>query len=647
MKNLFAIFLLVLKRFFRLKTLVALLVILIVTTLIFIGSINEFQDSLSKSQRFQELDKKKVAKMTNYTCYSVLGVKFFYVPSALGKFLKPIGMTAELSGRVDSLTTLEILINAKSKTIFAEDVISPFRLSFLILILGSLFVLFLGRNLLRNKEFMKTLAGQFGHFKSFVYLTLSTNILITLFLILFLGILILVSTLFGIDLSSAAVNTLLGYFAVIWIMYVSFYFAGVIIGSFKNREYSVYILLGLWAISVFVIPGGLNAYISKRADNITSTFDIELKQMTILLEYEQEMEEKYGKADINNILVERENVEYYYRDVYPQIEALENNLKCEITENIERQRNLSIWFPTTFFRITGNYASGYGLDNYLIFYSKLQGEKKGFLRFMIDRVVYNDPKVMVSYIDENHTNLFYATSTLPVNFLKGVAINLGYCFILFFVAFFRFKRALCPALKTRISTEKLNIKIKTGERTTLHAYEPEIIPEIVNAFFGVSKYLKGKITIDDTNLDTSQKKNILYLPKPSEIPGDIKTLDLLAFFKRSLKLSTDEFNSLKESAGDTLLKRFEELKPLQIGNVLLSILFLGKWDTCILYNFSSGMKGDDQFELLTKLRTLDLKDKTYLLMTFTEDIYLVSNTRINIETKDSHYVASVLVKQDS
>ncbi|MCP5108742.1 MAG: hypothetical protein GY950_35480 [bacterium] len=91
--------------------------------------------------------------------------------------------------------------------------------------------------------------------------------------------------------------------------------------------------------------------------------------------------------------------------------------------------------------------------------------------------------------------------------------------------------------------------------------------------------------------------------------------------------------------GDALHKRFEKLEPLQKENVLLSILFLGKWDISILYNFGAGMRKVDQNELYVKLHSLDLKEKTYIHMTFTDDIWFVSDSRFNIFDEDSQYIA--------
>ncbi len=638
MKDFKSIFGLSFKRFFRPGKSLIIIGLILLTILIVINGFSEYQKSLEKGQQFQKLDAAKAESLTNYLYYSIFGVKFFCVPSSLGKFLDSKKVTVELEGRVDSITSLEITINGKSGAIFEEPQSSPFRYTFVTLFLGNLFVLFIGVNFSRDKEFLKFISSQCGPFKVFACRVLSKIFFFTLILLCLFAVILLVFYLFGAAPSSSDISCLAGYFMVTWTMIVSFFFAGVTIGSIRKREYAVYTLLAIWFIAIFLVPGLLNSYISKQAEDITASYQVEYEQLKIVKAFERKAKEMYGKYDGNKVEIGRKVAEYYYNEVYPQIEALENRFKNEISALIQKKRDLSIWFPTTFFQLTGNTVSGYGHQNYLKFYTFLQEKKKAFLRFWIDRVYYNDPKDLVSFTNENNSNLFHSSAALPGNFGAGVLVNLFYSFILFAVSYFRYRRALFPAWKETGSEDQLKIQLFNDEKITVNAYQNRIAPQIVNTFFGAVKTFNAEIQIEETPIVTKKKKEFLYLPHPRHLPEDIKPIELFTYFKHTWKLTAGEFRELKNTVEDNHLhNRFGKLGTMVKAHILLSLVELGKSPVYILDDFAANLDMDDRSQLARRIDGFYKKDSLFININTKKDKWFNADSTVSIGRVDSKY----------
>ena len=626
------------KRFFCLRRSLVVLALIVLIFLTMINGISEYQNSLQRIRQFQDFTASKIEMLRNYTEYSFYGVRFFYAPGKLSSFLKNKNITAHLSGRVDSITALELLINAKSSAIFLDDLVSPFRWAFVFFILGTLFVIFLGANLFSDKEIMRFLSSRYGPFKTFTFLFLSRILIITFILSVIFGVVLLVTKITGLDLSGIEIHTLTGYFKAVWVMLIFFFSSGVLIGSIRKREYAVNSLLALWIIMIFFVPGGLNTYIAKKAEAITSSYQVEFNQLGIIRNFENDSLKKYGNFDKNEIEKARKAVKYYYNEIYPKIEAIENNLKNEIAKIIEQKRNLAYWSPTTFFLASGNSASGYNLDDFLNFYTFLQEKKKNFLHFWINRVYYNDPKDIKSFVTSDNSNIFYTQSSLPKDFGKGILINLTYCLIFFFISYFRLKKVLFPASKKPGAEEGLNINFERNKKFTIDTYQPDIADQIINVFFGIFHSFKGKITLDNENIVTKSKKEFLYLPSPDKLPEDIKTGDFLILFKHMMRLTKGEFHELKRSLRTiSWNKNFGKLQTVEKANILLSMIEQKKCEIYLLKDFASALRMEESFDMSNRLSNFNMENS--LLINFVTDgnVWLNSGETLRLGIKGSKY----------
>ena len=633
MENFTKIFALEFKRFLNKNKVLIILFLLFFSIFVSNKALNENKKTLSNIQNFKELESEEFKNLQNYNHYSYYGVKSFFVPSPLGILLKTSGTNSEISARVDSIISLNIFINVKGRALFEADSTSPFRLYFIIMVLGTLSVLFLGYESMRDKEFIKTLASLLSYKKIFTYIVLSRIILLTFIMIGFFAFLLIFIKLNGINLSNELLNGLYGYFAATWIMIIGFFSIGVLIGNIKNNVTSLTVLLSIWFILVFFLPGCLESFISKKSNNITSSYKVEFEQLKIVNDFEKRSFKNYGKLNKENIETERKIVEEYFKRDYKKIEALEKKIENDISNIARSHRNLAILFPVTLFKLTGDSASSMDLENLLKFYSFLKELKRRFLRFWIDRVFYNDPKELVSFI-KGDENLYYAKSQLPDNFGTGVGINLGYIIILIFFSYLRFNKALFPKQKYANEFSNINLNFVSGKHMAYKVYYKNFIDQLLNVFFGKIKKFSGKITLDKKNIVTKEKKDFLYLPQPGKIPGDIKTKTLLKLFKSLLKISKEDFKKLHDVVGPSKLKKyFYKLENHEKALLLLKVAQMTGKSTIILDNITAGIPDDFQKEIREAVR--ELVNNGYLIINifYDQELWMKPDSFYSIHSK--------------
>jgi hypothetical protein len=398
---------------------------------------------------------------------------------------------SELSAKLDSIVGLNIYKNCKGRALFLKDNISLFRFSDIILLLGSLIILFWGYETLNKKEYLRFLANPCNHKKIFAFTLIIRGILLTLSLVILFLFQFALANIHKINLSQKDFSGLIFYFLTTWIVLLIFFLLGVIDGNIRSNVAGISVIIGVWFFLVLFLPGILNHATSERAGNIVSNYKIEVEKMQVVNDFENRCEEKAGKFSRDNIDMERQFVEEYWSNDYRQIEALEDRLKSEIAENIDRYRNTAILTPATFYRLTGSEVSSRGYENFLDFYSYLQEMKRKFVRFYLDRVYYNNPKELVSFI-KGDENIFYARSRLGENYWHGMLIMGLYCFVLFVASLLVLH---CKLHRKIIEGDKIEVDLNKLEKGKAYflLYRHE---DLKNRFFGQSAKQSNVLAID-------------------------------------------------------------------------------------------------------------------------------------------------------
>lgn len=626
------------RRIFRLKILIVLLVILGVCLYSVHRGIKENESVPMEITEFQKIENLIFNDMANYEDISNVGFKVLFVPTTTGIFFTNSETMSEIFARINTIATLHIYKNLQSKALFKKDTLFQFRFSSIVSLLGSILVLLYGYYTPKNREYLKFLSSTSTVKSAHYFMVISRVLLIISGFLLIFAAMHLLAIIEGVDLSQVDFTGLAAYIFAALLLLLFFFAVGRAIGSLGSKLFEgLAMLLVIWFSFIYFIPGILATYIEDKADNIPSFHELYEKKMKIVDDFEKRALEEIGKFTEEKRAIAGEYTERYIENEYRQIEALEEQFKNEIADVAESCNNLRILFPTTFYNMVSSEVSGRSYQNFLDFYSYLQKLRRQFLRHWKDRVYKHDVKVLVNFV-KGDENLFKARSRLSQNYWKGVIINSVWVILAILVGNFLFKRNIFPKLKNTEDTKVFKADFQdtdTVNIVSMEPYPPEITGQIPNVFFGQIKHFEGNISIEGESIVTKKKKPALFLTHPDNFPEDLKTKHLMNLYKSSLKLTQEEYKTLRETAGLHLMnKTFAKMKYFDKADVLLAIMKLKKWKIYILHDFGFGLNHKERFILTNKLDSMGIDDVLIINIITKGDNWLHKGRYIYISMED-------------
>ena len=428
------------------KKILVILVFITLLSLYFVQTgVNSYKGIIESKVKFLDIEKLKVKQYINYAQYGTYGFRILFIPSPLSAYFINSSTISELTSNVDSGERLNIYNSFKGKTLFEEKAGGFKDFAGIMLLLGSLLVLYLGYEAFIYKDYLRFMTGFLPEGRLFAAIILARLGVLLFFFIFNAGLSLVLLKLNGIGLAGHDIRHLSIFMLVLGLMLVFFFVLGIIAGSFKSSFTGFIMVILSWFLFIFLIPGVVNGVTARKADNITSTYQMELEKLKILMGFEQRaldqrrsVPESREKSESD---LKRELIENYWQREVKQIQASEKALERELEKNIRHYQGLSLFFPSTFYLSVGNEISSKGYENFIRFFDYIQALKTGFIRFYINKRYYENFSQVVSYI-KSQENLFQARSDLPQGFGNGVVLNLVYITGLFCLAYRRFKRAL-------------------------------------------------------------------------------------------------------------------------------------------------------------------------------------------------------------
>jgi hypothetical protein len=203
-----------------------------------------------------------------------------------------------------------------------------------------------------------------------------------------------------------------------------------------------------------------------------------------------------------------------------------------------------------------------------------------------------------------------AKSRVPGKPVLGIVMSLVYIAGAFIFGYFRFKRYLYP-LPERPGEgccEDIYIDLKKGRTITLNIFEPDFTNQFINAFYGQSRVLAGKVAINGNRFIPGEKKDFVYLPGFDTLPGDIDVAGLISFVCRLLKLPEERAGALKAKltgAGIPGRCRLAELEGVKRAELLLALAEVKNSNVYIFNDFITRLPGtrDEIKEKMEGLQT--------------------------------------------
>ncbi|MCK5057073.1 MAG: hypothetical protein KAT34_10485 [Candidatus Aminicenantes bacterium] len=599
MSKLTAIFNNEFKRFFCSKKIIIFLLFLLLVGYVVFQDCGDYRNIVAKSEEFQKIEKEIFPILPNYLAYRILGFKVLCIPGPSSIFFNNSGIFFECTAQVTGFISLNIYEDLKGPASFKQNSSIAVDFSGLLKLFGTFYaLLFLGFSALRDEKYLKMLSTKMPPWALHPSIIMSRIIVLALKLVLIFSCMYLVIIINKIPLSQVPIAGFAGHFAAALLLMGFFLIIGAIAGQIIESTWkSVTSLVVIWAALMFLIPACINAFNARQAKEITSQYKTELDKSNITFDFEKRIEDKYGKFDRNNIEVERKIIEDFWNNDYRKIMALEEKQKNEIARIVDKYNRISLFTPITFYNLTTSELSTRGYGTFVDFYNYVKDLQVSFIRFIIDRTYYNDPKVLVSFIKENE-NLFQGTQKLPPDFGKGALINLGIIIALYLFSFFLFKDSLNKIRKEDIKKlGDVNIKLENGILQVWLVKENYFGNLLYNLFSGnfakmIKKGFTGKVVVNGVDIAAEKnRENFIYVCRPELYPGDLKVKHFFNFYARMFKIPLDEIRTILKNPKIKPLapKTFSELSNADRFQVLLSILETGKKQVYLIDDIVTGL----------------------------------------------------------
>lgn len=622
MKTFHAIFNYESRRFLCRKNLVIFLVFMVLSLYLVQDGISQYKSVIENKEQFQEIEKVKVTKYINYTQYGIYGFRMMFIPSPLSVFFNNSSLITGLTAIIDSADELRIYNSFKGKNLYVEKTGGYKDFAGIILLFGTLLVLYFGHDSFRHKGYIKFLSCLSGFRRIFVYIQLS-RILLLMLLFVFLTMLgLLVLAINGITLNASEIYHLLIFLGILFLMIVFLFLLGGMTGTAKSRFNGIAMALVLWFAFVFFIPGVIHTLTAKRANDITSNYHLEFEKLKIIMNFEKKAldEAKRYTSMKERKQSERKLVSGALTHEYKIIQQLEDNMKQEMIDNFHFFNKLSMIFPTSFYQSLSNEISSRGYDNFFRFYEYIQELKKGFVNYYIQKKFYSNYDKVEPFIHGDQ-NIYHAVNRLPVHFGWGIIITLIYIAALGVVSFIRFKAYLFHIPdKEMPELKKLDIELASGQSEVVLTADETLKDQIFSVLSGQVHAFAGKLMVDDVNIAAdhgSIKDRFMFLCRPEEIPEEIKASALITLFQNLMALSKKERAEmyLQLNMESIEKKCFSELDDADKGKLLMTAARLKQCKVYIIDDFARGMPPDFIIHLILELRKLKQNGCAILYLT--------------------------------
>jgi hypothetical protein len=613
------------KRFLTIRNLIIALLFFVTAMYFVIDGVSQYRENQDNKSKFVEIEKSKVEKHQYYTQYGASGFRVYYDLPALSIFFYNSGLFSQLNALIDVGERLNIYNSYKGKDIFKERSGNYADFSGLMVLIGTLIVLFYGFESLRNTGYLKMLTALLGRRRLFFNIIAARFLIISLFFFLAAALGVLLVLLSGIVFSLKE-YLLMAVFFGIWLLSSLFLFLlGTTIGRIRSVPFGIAILVVTWIGFVYQFPIVVSKITSMSSNNIATNYHLELIKWNEMMNFEKKAIEKEGKSSIKKEIPEeiKKMIERFMDDGYKKIKEIEKELEAKMEKNIRLFQWLSILSPITTMSSVNAELSGKGYENSLAFFRYIQDLKDKFCLFYKQKKLYANDEKVESFIN-NDENIYKASSRLPGNTGWGILLTIILTLILFKISYSLFKSGLF-ALDARAlkDIDDTGITINNADEN-IYCCIYVIMADLLFALLSgeqeqaARKGYKGNIRLADKDIVSQPiPGEFFYAPPIESIPGDIKAVDLIRLFAGLGKLTPDETDAVlehpdvKSAAG----KRFENMKNHEKAEILLALSRTVNTDIYFFYDIAVGLDSELAKKLLDRVNELTAAGKLAFYLT--------------------------------
>jgi hypothetical protein len=314
---------------------------------------------------------------------------------------------------------------------------------------------------------------------------------------------------------------------------------------------------------------------------------------------------------------------------------------AEMEATVGLSQWLSICFPSTFYLSVTNELSSRGYDNMLAFYKYVLIKKREFVKYILEKVYFSNFTRVIPFFsgDEENSNIYYARSGLPGNYIYGVLMLLLLIVVLNLFSYAGFKKDLYrePEYET-FQSENRPIEMGHGQYKVIRVQGDDFNRRLYNLFSGhhsakTTKNLANQLIINQQDIVTlTEKQDFLYICPQSALPEDIKIFDLSRFIKQIsiIKLKTNHLNidikketekiktlKLPDSLAPLKGKTMEELKADKKSLLLLHIMDIMKTHIYLINDITRDMPVNILTGLKERMDDLSGEGRNVIFLTST------------------------------
>jgi len=649
MKNFPSFFLLEVKRFFCKRNIVVLLIFLAIALYFVQDGIHQYKRILENEANFKKIERIKVNQYSYYNQYGSFGFRLLFVPSPISAYFVNSGAFSELVSHIDAGEILRIYDSFKGRALFTEKARGGKDFAGILLLFGSLFVLWFGYETFTRKEYIRFLSGFTDYKVIYRNFILSKVVMVSLFSLIVVLIPLILFKLNNISLKDKEVNHIFAFMVVLIFMMIFFLMIGIILGTLKSKFNALVSLILVWFCFVFLFPGIISKVTAEKAENVTSSYKLETEKLKLLMEFEKRAIAYKGKLQLFEKVSgeEKKLIEDFWSNEYKAIQELEDQMTNEMVENIRFQKSISLFSPSSFYLSVNNEISSRGYDNVIAFYEYIKKLKNEFTRFYFNKLFSHKENENIESFVKSNENIFTAQSRLPANFWKGLGISSIYIIVLFFLSFIRIKRYLFdPFGPGEMSCDSLTIKLDKGKCTVCITSSDSLRMYLYNFFAGFITHFPGNIELDNENI--SEKVGGLdftYLCHPDFLPQDVQVRDLLMLLRRVMKVTLNDFAEVLKKYKLDLdhlgKKSFSQLNEVEKGNFLFAAARFKKNRVYLINEVERGMAQSFTNGLMENLRKLK-KEGEVAVLYFSSNLYFTAKVSERMVVPGGERIENIL-----
>lgn len=538
--------------------------------------INQYKHIQEERINFQEFELLTIKSFVYPAMHGVYGLELFFEPSPMMAFFDSgVPVPPNMTALIDGSERMKVYNSLKGQGGFSMIANAFMTFAGFIVLFGSCLVALFGFFGTKDHEWLKLLEGKTGRKKLFSYLLLSKAIILLLFCLVLAGVSLVLFFINGVQVNPGLVILIsLGAF----VMLLIFLVIGLASGTLKNRFWAWASMAIAWFVLAFVITVFIYHQTYGRATSIKSPYKMETANQKLYTKYERDSKERAGKFDQSKrgTELEKEMFIFYWEGGFKEILRNEAGMINEIKDNASFFQNLAALFPTTFFLSVNTEMSSRGFANQAGFYEYTRQKKKDFIWYLAQNYILSKKMVFPPFIKGNE-NVYQGQSQLPGNFNFGLAVNLVWLLVLLWLCWSGFNRMLDHVPKNTKPEFKAN-RIKKN---------------IINVVLTADRGSYPKLLVELRSQNTAY----VAIPKPVNLPGEVKVKDLLGLFCLAVP------EKLKKKAG----KYIYSLEVDDNARALLEIIryLAGKPVIIIFDNFLSDLSDDliDDFAELLKSKS--------------------------------------------